>query len=813
MLSKKLNDKHEFELFCENILQHVIGKRLSSTTDFDKYRMIAFSQKAILSEKWIETEKKYQAQDVKKVYYLSLEFLMGRFLRNAVDNSDMEEVTKDSLKKICVDLEDVYEQEYDAGLGNGGLGRLAACFLDSMATKDIPGYGFGIRYEYGMFNQDIVDGWQIERPDNWLFKNNPWEVQRVEEAVRVKFYGKSSQSTDKHDKISVEWIDAEEVIAIPYYVYVPGYKTETVNSLILWSAKSSDDFNLDYFNNGDYEKAIQGKALDETITKVLYPNDNNSAGKELRLKQQYFFVSASLQMIIKEYLKDHKNFDKFADKTAIQLNDTHPSIAIPELMRLFIDVHGLEWDYAWKIVTKTFAYTNHTLMPEALEKWKVSLFEKLLPRVLDIIYEINSRFMNEVGFAYPNDNAKKRAMSLIEEGDEQKIRMAYLAIVGSHSVNGVAKLHTKLLKETLLADFYALYPDKFNNKTNGITQRRWLKQANHSLSELITSAIGDKWIKNLDELKKLEKFTKDKSFCSKWAEVKKNNKVDFSNYLNREYGFAVDPGNMFDMQVKRMHEYKRQLLNVLKVIHSYFKLKNSIPNDVVPRTVFIGGKAAPGYIVAKLIIKLINDVSNVINNDPVTKDYLRLYFLPNYRVSLAERIFPASELSQQISTAGTEASGTGNMKFALNGALTIGTLDGANIEMKDAIGEENMFIFGMNADEVAKLKETGYNPYDYYLWNSELKDVLNAIANGYFSSDDHDRFKPIFDLLLNHGDQYMLLADFDSYVQCNNRIDNDYRNSSLWTKKSIINVANMGYFSSDRTIAEYAKEIWGIKVK
>lgn len=813
MLSKKLTNEHEFDLFCETILQHVIGKRLSNTTDFDKYRMIATTQKAILTEKWMDTQKKYETQDLKKVYYLSLEFLMGRSLRNAVDNSDMQEVTKNALRKISVDLEDLYEQEYDAGLGNGGLGRLAACFLDSMATMDIPGCGFGIRYEYGMFNQDIVDGYQVEKPDNWLFKNNPWEIQRVEDSVQVKFYGMTRHSTDKHGKISVEWADAEKVIAIPYTVFIPGYKTDTVNSLILWSAKSSDDFNLDYFNNGDYEKAIQGKALDETITKVLYPNDNNSSGKELRLKQQYFFVSASLQTIIKEYLKNHKTFDEFSSKVAIQLNDTHPSIAIPELMRLFIDVHHMEWEDAWKIVTNTFAFTNHTLMPEALEKWKVSLFERLLPRLLEIIYEINERFMKEVEAAYPNDNGKKRAMSIVEEGAEKKLRMAYLAIIGSHSVNGVAKLHTKLLEETLLSDFYELYPKKFNNKTNGITQRRWLKQSNPALATLITDTIGDKWIKNLDELKRLEKYVKDKSFCSKWSAIKKNNKVAFSNYLSREYGLAVDPGSMFDVQVKRMHEYKRQLLNVLSVIHAYFRLKGSIQKDVVPRTVFIGGKAAPGYITAKLIIKLINDVSKVINNDPQTNDYLKLYFLPNYRVSLAERIFPASELSQQISTAGTEASGTGNMKFALNGALTIGTLDGANIEIKDAVGDDNIFIFGMNSVEVANLKEKGYNPYDYYLWNSELKDVLNAIANGYFSPDDHDRFKPIFELLLNQGDHYMLLADFESYIECQHNIDKVYRDNTLWTKKSIMNVANMGYFSSDRTIAEYAREIWGIKVK
>ncbi len=810
MLARKLYEKQEFEAFCESILQNVLGKKLSDTTDYDKYRILALSQKAILTEKWLATEKKYEQDGKKKVYYFSLEFLMGRFMRNAIDNLDMEETACDALKRISINLEDLYEQEQDAGLGNGGLGRLAACFLDSMATMDIPGYGFGIRYEYGMFNQKIEDGWQIEKPDNWLFKNNPWEIQRIEDAVKIKFYGKTKGMTDGKGVYKVEWVDAEEVLAIPYIFLIPGYKTETVNSLTLWTAKSSDDFNLDYFNNGDYEKAVQSKAFDETISKVLYPNDNTSSGKELRLKQQYFFVSASLQTIIKDYLKKNKTFDNFSNKVAIQLNDTHPTVAIPELMRLLVDEYELGWDKAWNIVTKTFAYTNHTLMPEALEKWKVSLFSVLLPRILEIIYEINTRFLKEVEKAFPGNNLKKRAMSIIEEGDEKKIRMAYLGIVGSHSINGVAKLHTELLKTRLLPDFYEMWPKKFNNKTNGITQRRWLKQANPLLSNLITDIIGDKWIKDLFELKALEDKTKYKYVCLSWESVKIKNKKIFATYLKKELGIIVEPFTRFDMQVKRIHEYKRQLLNVLGVVHQYFRIKGSQKKDFIPRTVFIGGKAAPGYENAKLIIKLINDVSQVINNDPDTADYLKMFFLPNYGVSMAEKIFPASEISEQISTAGTEASGTSNMKFALNGALTIGTLDGANVEIKDAVGDDNIFIFGLDAKEVAHLKNSGYNPYDYYLWNNDLKGALNPIVNGYFSPDNKDRYKPIFDSLLNNGDQYMLLADFQSYINCHERVDEVYKNTLEWTKKSIMNVANMGYFSSDRTIAEYAKDIWEV---
>lgn len=811
MLSKKLYEKDEFEAFCKNILQNMMGKNLSDTTDYDKYRILAYSQKAILIEKWLETEKKYAREGKKKVYYLSLEFLMGRFLRNAIDNLDMTKIAGAALKRISVKLEDLYEQEQDAGLGNGGLGRLAACFLDSMATMDIPGYGFGIRYEYGMFNQKIENGWQVEQPDNWLFKNNPWEIQRIEDAVKVKFYGKTKATTDDKGVYKVEWVDADEILAIPYILLIPGYKTETVNSLTLWTAKSSDDFNLDYFNSGDYEKAVQSKAFDETISKVLYPSDNTSLGKELRLKQQYFFVSASLQTIIRDYLKRNKTFDDFPNKVAIQLNDTHPTVAIPELMRLFIDEYGLGWDKSWDIVTKTFAYTNHTLMPEALEKWKVSMFANLLPRILEVIYEINARFLKEVETAFPRSNQKKRAMSIIEEGDEKKIRMAYLGVVGSHSINGVAKLHTELLKTRLLPDFYHIWPKKFNNKTNGITQRRWLKQSNPLLANFITDIIGDKWIKDLFELKALEEKTKYKYVCLSWENIKIKNKKAFASYLKKDLGITVEPFTRFDMQVKRVHEYKRQLLNVLGVIHQYFKIKKSYKKDFIPRTVFIGGKAAPGYERAKLIIKLINDVAQVINNDPDTADYLKMFFLPNYGVSLAEKIFPASEISEQISTAGHEASGTGNMKFALNGALTIGTLDGANIEIKDAVDDDNIFIFGLNATEVAQLRDNGYNPYDYYLRDSELKEVLKAITNGYFSPDDKDRFKPIFDSLLNHGDHYMLLADFQSYIKCHEKVDEEYKKVLEWTKKSIINVANMGYFSSDRTISEYAKGIWGIK--
>jgi glycogen phosphorylase len=801
----------DFNILCNNILHHTIGKSRTDASDYDKYKVYAVSLRDKLLDKWLETIKKYKESNAKRVYYLSLEFLIGRSLHNAADNLDMEYMASRLLKSLGMELEEIYEIEHDAGLGNGGLGRLAACFLDSMATMDIPGFGFGIRYEYGMFNQSIENGYQKETPDNWLFKGNPWAIKRIDKMCRIKFYGRTKPYVNNKGQYCVEWIDTDDILAVPYDLQIPGYRNETVNLLTLWSAQSTDEFNLDYFNNGDYIKAVEGKSEDETISKVLYPEDDFYAGRELRLKQQYFFVSASLQCIIKCFLEKNSSFDAFPEKIAIQLNDTHPTIAIPELMRILIDDYFLPWNKAWEIVTKTFAFTNHTLMPEALERWGVSLMGALLPRLLEIIYEINSRFLDLVKETYPGDKQKLKDMSIIEEGSFKKIRMAYMAIIGSHSVNGVAKLHSQLLKEQLFHDFYELWPEKFNNKTNGITQRRWLKQANPLLSNLITETIGSDWIRDLYELKKIEKFATDKKFCKAWKQIKDENKKNFAKFLKSEFNYDVDPNTMFDVQVKRIHEYKRQLLNVLGVIYRYFEIKGSSDKSrFVPRTVMIGGKAAPGYDMAKLIIKLINDVGNVINNDPETSDYLKLLFIPNYRVSLAEKIFPASDLSEQISTAGTEASGTGNMKFALNGALTIGTLDGANIEIKDEVGDENIFIFGMNADEVEELNAKGYNPYVYFNSNEKLRNVLNLIESGYFSKNDPDRFKPIVRSLVDDGDKYMLLADFDEYIKCQKLVDENYLDQNKWIKKSILNVANMGYFSSDRTIKEYAEEIWGL---
>ncbi len=809
-----IHESHVLEEYCLTAMHLALGKRLVNATSYDKYKSLALAIKYELIDKHLATEVKYKKHNLKKVYYLSMEFLMGRSMQNAADNLGIEKTASESIRKTGIELEDVYEQEFDAGLGNGGLGRLAACFLDSMATMNIPGYGYGIRYEYGMFNQAIKDGWQVEYPDNWLFRGNPWEVQRLDKMVKVKFYGHTESIVGEEGQLKTEWVDTDDILAVPYENLIPGYDTDTVNLLTLWSAKSTEQFNLDYFNQGNYVKALSQKDADETISKVLYPRDDIESGKELRLKQQYFFVSASIQQIVNSFLEKNDNFEQFSNKVAIQLNDTHPTVAIPELMRLLLDEYGLDWEKAWNITTNTFAYTNHTLLPEALEKWSVGLFETLLPRLLEIIYEINKRFMDEVREIYPNDTLKLQNLSIIEEGDVKSIRMAYLAIVGSHSINGVAKLHSELLKNNLLPDFYELWPRKFNNKTNGVTQRRWLKQSNPKLSGLITETIGDGWIKDLYQLKKLGKSARDKSFQQAWKDVKKSNKLVFTDYLNKNFGFNVNPDSMFDIQVKRLHEYKRQLLNVLHVVALYNKIKNNPKGNYTPRTVMIGGKAAPSYQIAKLIIKLINDVAEVINKDPQTSDYLKLFFLPNYRVSLAERIFPASDLSEQISTAGKEASGTGNMKFSLNGALTIGTLDGANIEIKDAVGDDNIFIFGLTADEVMNYKAQGYNPWDYYNSNEELKQVLDMISNGFFSPDDNDRFKPlVYDSLLNGGDQYMLLADFDGYLKSQDEVSKCYSKENEWTEKSIINVANMGYFSSDRTIAAYAKEIWNLKYK
>ncbi len=804
-------DIESLKISFVNHLEYSCGKDEYSATKHDGFKSMAYTTRDRLIEKWVETQQTYYDNDAKRVYYLSLEFLIGRTLGNSLINIDLYDSSRKALEEVGYNLEEVEEMEWDAGLGNGGLGRLAACFLDSMATLELPAYGYGIRYEYGIFFQRIVNGYQIEKPDNWLRYGNPWEFSRPEYLYFVHFYGKVHQYIDNNGVLRNEWVDSDKVLAMGYDTPVPGYQNNTVNNLRLWSAKATREFNLDYFNHGDYERSVSEKSSSENISKVLYPNDNIFEGKELRLKQEYFFVSASLQDILRRFKKSHQDFNKFPDKVAIQLNDTHPAIAIPELMRVLIDEETLDWDDAWAITVKTFGYTNHTVLPEALEKWTVSLLEYVLPRHMQIIYEINWRFLNEVNKAFPGDNERLRRMSIIEEGGEKKVRMAYLGIAGSHSVNGVAALHSEIIKDSIFRDFYELWPEKFNNKTNGITQRRWLKLCNQGLSKLISSKIDSDWAKDLYQLKKIEAYQDDQDFCSEWQKVKLANKERLASYILKNQGLKVNVNSIFDVQVKRIHEYKRQLMNVLHVIHLYNRIKADPDGDFVPRTMIFAGKAAPGYHMAKLIIKLINSIADVINNDAVIGDKLKVVFIENYSVSIAEKIIPAADLSEQISMAGTEASGTGNMKFALNGALTIGTLDGANIEIKEEVGDDNIFIFGRNADEVIQLKSNNYNPLAYYHNADELRQVLDMLDQGYFSYTNPQLFKPIVNSLLYEGDQYILLADYDSYVKCQEKVSKTYLDQDKWTKMAIMNVANMGKFSTDRTIKEYAEDIWGVK--
>jgi starch phosphorylase len=759
-------------------------------------------------ERWMETMRTYYQVDAKRVYYLSLEFLIGRTLTNSLLNMDVHDEFREALLEIGQNVETVCDQEPDAALGNGGLGRLAACFLDSMATLGIPGYGYGIRYEYGMFTQRIEKGRQVEHPENWLRYGNPWEFPRPEVLYPVKFNGRVVNYRDEKGDQRFHWLDTEQVMAMAYDTPVPGYKTKTVNNLRLWAAKATRDFDLGYFNEGNYIKAVEEKNVTEDISKVLYPDDTTIYGRELRLKQQYFFVSASLQDILYRYQKHHDTFDDLPDKVAIQLNDTHPVLAIPELMRIFIDIYKLSWDVAWDITQRTFGYTNHTLLPEALETWPVALIEKMLPRHLQIIYEINQRFLNEVMHQRPGDVELLRRMSIIDESSERRIRMAHLAVVGSHKVNGVAKLHTELMRKTIFSDFHQLYADKIINKTNGVTPRRWLNHCNPLLSQLITSRVGSEWTADLSHLRNLARWSDDAAFRDEFRAAKLSNKKRLADIIQHTVNVAINPSSMFDVQVKRIHEYKRQLLNIMHVITIYNRLRQNVAFDFVPRTVIFAGKAAPGYRLAKLIIKLTNDVADIINNDPAIGDRLKVVFLPNYNVSLAEKIVPACDLSEQISTAGTEASGTGNMKFALNGALTVGTLDGANIEIREEVGEDNFFIFGMTADEVANLKSQGYNPWDFYHQNYELKNVIDMIANGYFSPYQPDLFRPVTDAITHGGDRFMLLADYAAYIACQERVSQLYQQPDEWARKAILNVAHMGKFSSDRTIREYAEEIW-----
>ncbi len=792
-------------------LLYTVAKDKYAATGRDYYLSAAYAVKDHLMARWARTQQEYYHQDAKRIYYLSMEFLMGRLLGNNMINLRIYEEAQQALEAAGLDLEELMEYEPDAGLGNGGLGRLAACFLDSMATLQLPGYGYGIRYEYGIFNQRIRDGFQMELPDNWLRYQNPWEIPRPEFLYPVHFYGEVQQHRHSDGEFHYKWVNTNPVLAMAYDTPVAGYGNNTVNTFRLWSSKSSRDFDLEDFNRGDYMQAVEHKSESETISKVLYPEDSTLHGKELRLKQEYFFLTATLQDIWRRYDKTHDSIDQFPEKVAIQLNDTHPALAVVELMRILVDERQVPWDKAWDVTNKTFAYTNHTILPEAVEKWKVDLVHHLLPRHLQLIYEINRRFLDEVWVHNPGDQDRLGRMSLIEEIPEKQVHMARLCMVGSHSINGVSELHTNIIKHHTFKDFYDLMPEKFNNKTNGITQRRWLLLANPRLTDLIKKQIGDDFITDLYQLKKIVPLADDQKFQKKWQQIKQDNKVDFANYANKTFGFEVNPDSIFDFQVKRMHEYKRQLLNMLHVAYLYTKIRQNPDADFVPRTVFVAGKAAPGYATAKLIIKLITSVGHLVNNDPITRAKLNVYFLPNYSVSLAQRIFPASELSEQISTAGYEASGTGNMKFALNGALTIGTLDGANVEIGEEVGDENIFIFGMNADEVVELKQKGYNPMDYYNNNPELKTVIDMIADGLFCPEEPDLFKPITDLLLHHGDQYCLLADFDSYIKCQELVSETYKDKQKWTKMSILNVANVGKFSTDRTIHQYATEIWDVK--
>jgi starch phosphorylase len=804
-------DPESLQVSFVNHLEYSCAKDEFSATGHDLFTSAALLARDRMIERWVETQQSYYASDAKRVYYLSLEFLMGRTLGNSLINLDLYDNAAGALKELGYDLEEIRESEWDAGLGNGGLGRLAACFLDSMATLELPAYGYGIRYEYGIFFQKIIDGYQVETPDNWLRYGNPWEFARPEYLYPVRFHGSVRQYRDDKGALRFEWVDADMVMAMAYDTPVPGYKNNTVNNMRLWSAKSTREFNLEYFNTGDYEKAVADQSNTETISRVLYPKDEGFKGKELRLKQQYFFVSATLQDIIRRYKKAHDSFDAFPDKVAIQLNDTHPAIAIAELMRILMDVEGLGWDEAWGITGKTFGYTNHTVLPEALERWSVGLMEYLLPRHMMIIYEINRRFLEEISAAHPGDVNRLHRMSIIEEGAEKKVRMANLAIVGSHSVNGVAALHSEIIKNNVFRDFYEHWPNKFNNKTNGITQRRWLKLCNPGLASLITSKIGDAWAKDLYELKKLVPLADDRDFQSKWDAVKKANKERLAEYVWRKNAVEIDINSIFDCQIKRLHEYKRQFLNALHVIHLYNRIKDNPGGNFVPRTVIFAGKSAPGYYISKLVIKLINSIAGAVNDDPDVAGRLKVLFLANYCVSNAEKIIPAADLSEQISTAGYEASGTGNMKFALNGALTIGTLDGANVEIGEEVGDDNIFIFGLKSDEVVNRKLGGYNPWDYYNSNADLRRVVDMISGGFFSPSQADLFRPLTDLLLKHGDQYMLMADFADYVACQERVSQAYLDRKGWLRKSILNAAKMGKFSSDRTIAQYADEIWGAK--
>ncbi|EKE00649.1 MAG: hypothetical protein ACD_21C00298G0003 [uncultured bacterium] len=794
--------------FADN-LAYLQGRFPPIASRNDYYMALAYTVRDRLMSRWTKTAKTYFTKASRTVCYLSAEFLLGPQLGNNLNNLGIYGQVKQSMEELGLNLNELLEQEPEPGLGNGGLGRLAACYMDSLATLNIPSIGYGIRYEFGIFNQDIRDGWQVESTDKWLRYGNPWEIARPEISFDVKFGGRTASHIDINGRYRVNWIPDRVVKSVAYDIPILGYQASTANFIRLWKAEACESFDFRAFNVGDYYGAVQEKISSENITKVLYPNDEPLVGKKLRLEQQYFFVSSALQDMIRIYQQREQNLEFFHNKYAVQLNDTHPAIGIAELMRLLIDEHQIDWEKAWTITQKTFSYTNHTLLPEALEKWPLPLFASTLPRHLEIIFEINQRFLHNTCSAFLNDVERIKRMSLIDETGERQIRMANLACVGSNSINGVSALHSELLKHELLKDFYELWPEKFNNKTNGVTPRRFVMLINPRLTKSINEAIGDDWIKHLDQLRNLEKFANDAAFIEKWHQIKLDNKKDLATFIEQRTNIMVDPDSLFDIQAKRIHEYKRQHLNLLHAVALYNRIRNNPNINIAPRTIIIAGKAAPGYYKAKLIIKLANAIANVVNNDPRTKDLLKVVFLPNYNVKNAQWVYPAADLSEQISTAGKEASGTGNMKFAMNGALTIGTLDGANVEMREEIGAENFFLFGLTTPQVLELKRKGYNPHDYINANNELRLAIELINSGHFANDAN-LFKPLTDSLVYH-DEFMVCADFESYIECQDLVSKAYKDKTLWTKMSILNTARMGKFSSDRAIQEYCDDIWKVQ--
>ena len=806
-------DVAAFKRAVANKLIYAVGKDPVAASQDDWLHATAFAVRDQLVERWMTTTRANYAQDLKRVYYMSMEFLIGRTFTNALLAVDLYDTVREALADFGVEMDAIAELEPDAALGNGGLGRLAACFLDSMATLGVPGFGYGIRYEYGMFRQKIVEGQQVETPDYWLTRGNPWEFQRPEVTYRVRFGGHVQKREGKPG--AADWVDTHDVLAVAYDTIIPGYGTQATNTLRLWSARATEEIDLSAFNRGNYMQAVESKNHSENVSRVLYPDDSTPSGRELRLHQEYFFVSASVQDLLRRYLRNHKNFDQLPEKVSIHLNDTHPVLAVPELMRLLIDEHGLGWDTAWTHTQKVFSYTNHTLMHEALETWPVEMLGRILPRHLQIIYDMNARFLTTVTQKLGNDVELLRRLSLVDESGERRVRMAYVAVLASHSVNGVSGLHSELMKQSIFADFARLFPERFNNKTNGVTPRRWLAHANPPLASLLDRRIGKGWRRDLGQLEALRPMADQSAFARAFRHAKRENKLRLANWVEQHLRIDLDTDAMFDVQVKRIHEYKRQLLNVLHVITRYQRIVEAHEEgrtcDLVPRVVVFAGKAASAYQVAKQVIRLINDVASVINADPRAGKLLKVVFLPNYSVSLAEIIMPAADLSEQISTAGTEASGTGNMKFALNGALTIGTLDGANVEMRDNVGEDNIFIFGNTTPQVAEIRAGGYQPREIYESNPQLQRVLDAIRDGVFSPGEPARYQGIFDALVNWGDHYLLLADYASYIETQEKVDALYRDADAWTRKAILNVAGMGVFSSDRTIAEYAHEIWHTK--